>query len=236
MIEDACQAHGARYRGRARRIARGARLLQLLPHQEPRRVGRRRRRRDLRPRAGRPRARCCAPTASARATTTASWAPPPASTPCRPRSCDASCALLEAGTSERRRLGADAARRSRLTAGRRAGRRAMRSSWSTLPFAEADHVYHLFVVRCARATSCATTCRRAESPRRFTTPRRSTAPRHTPTSASPPAACRSARRQAERICSLPLFPGMSEAELERVVDAVDGIHERRQPLQRVDRI
>jgi dTDP-4-amino-4,6-dideoxygalactose transaminase len=27
---------------------------------------------------------------------------------------------------------------------------------------------------------------------------------------------------AERICSLPLFPGMSDVELEQIVDAVDG--------------
>ena len=49
VVEDACQAHGARYRGRRVGTPGRARLLQLLPRQEPRRVGRRWRGRDLRP-------------------------------------------------------------------------------------------------------------------------------------------------------------------------------------------
>ena len=43
LIEDACQAHGARLPGPPRRHPRRRRLLQLLPDQEPRWLGRRRR-------------------------------------------------------------------------------------------------------------------------------------------------------------------------------------------------
>ena len=43
VLEDACQAHGARYRGRRVGSIGDRRLLQLLSGQEPRRLGRRRR-------------------------------------------------------------------------------------------------------------------------------------------------------------------------------------------------
>ena len=45
VVEDAAQAHGARWERRPRRLARARRRVQLLPEQEPR--GARRRRRDL---------------------------------------------------------------------------------------------------------------------------------------------------------------------------------------------
>ena len=52
VIEDAAQAHGARYRGRACRLAGDRRLLQLLSDEEPWRLRRRRAHHDQRRRAG----------------------------------------------------------------------------------------------------------------------------------------------------------------------------------------
>ena len=42
ILEDACQAHGAHFRGTAARLVRGRLRIQFLPHQEPRRARRRR--------------------------------------------------------------------------------------------------------------------------------------------------------------------------------------------------
>ncbi len=58
------------------------------------------------------------------------------------------------------------------------------------------------------------------SPARCTTPFRSTAPAPTPSSASEPGSLPVSEAAAERICSLPVFPGMSDAELDQVVGAV----------------
>ena len=98
ILELARAARAARDRGHrpgARRLLQGParrldgrhRLLLVLPHQEPRRLGRRRRDRDQRRGDRASTSCCCARTASPRATTTGSSARPRASTRCRPRSC-----------------------------------------------------------------------------------------------------------------------------------------------------
>ncbi len=126
---------------------------------------------------------------------------------------------LEDRNEQRRRLGREL--RARLTAaGALEGERAI--ELVNLPFAEADHVYHLFVVRsefrdelrehlqaCGVASAV-----HYPSPIHLTEAyaHLGLGPGSLPVSES----------HAERICSLPLFPGMSDAELERIVDAVDG--------------
>ncbi len=89
-----------------------------------------------------------------------------------------------------------------------------------LPFAEADHVYHLFVVRCAQRDLLREHLgeRGVASAVHYPVPIHRTgayadlglAEGSLPVSES----------AAERICSLPIFPGMSESELEQVVSAV----------------
>jgi dTDP-3-amino-3,4,6-trideoxy-alpha-D-glucose transaminase len=89
-----------------------------------------------------------------------------------------------------------------------------------LPFAEADHVYHLFVVRSERrdqlrahlAAYGVASAIHYPSPIHLTEAyaHLGLGPGSLPVSES----------LAQRICSLPLFPGMSEAELEHTVDAV----------------
>ena len=98
ILEVAADARHRRPRGRVpgarrplprppRRDAGRRGLLQLLPGQEPRRLGRRRGRRHRRGRSWPSACACCARTASARATATAWWAPRRAWTRCRRRSC-----------------------------------------------------------------------------------------------------------------------------------------------------
>jgi dTDP-3-amino-3,4,6-trideoxy-alpha-D-glucose transaminase len=89
-----------------------------------------------------------------------------------------------------------------------------------LPFPEADHVYHLFVVRCAQRDLLREHLgeRGVASAVHYPVPIHRTGAYadlglgvgSLPVSES----------AAERICSLPIFPGMSEAELDRVVGAV----------------
>ncbi len=121
---------------------------------------------------------------------------------------------LDGWNEERRRLGA--ALRERLTG---AGGAAVVDP-VRLPFAEADHVYHLFVVRCAERDAL-----------REHLVARGVATRHPLPRADPPhrrlrrarAAARQPARErgaGQRICSLPIFPGMTAAELEQVVEAV----------------
>ena len=99
VVEDACQAHGALYKRPPGRLLRRRRLLQLLPDQEPRRLGRRRRARHQRPRPRPQGAVAALPRRGASATTT-SWRPEPtASTRCRRRSSRSSCATCRTGTS-----------------------------------------------------------------------------------------------------------------------------------------
>lgn len=83
-----------------------------------------------------------------------------------------------------------------------------------------DHVYHLFVVQSDRRDALRAHLARARvgSAVHYPTPIHLTeAYADSHPSAQPLAA---AERLAERICSLPLFPAMSERELERIADAV----------------
>jgi dTDP-3-amino-3,4,6-trideoxy-alpha-D-glucose transaminase len=138
---------------------------------------------------------------------------------------------LDGWNNERRRLGR--ALRERLTsatAGReringggggvvgRADARAVDPV--RLPFAEADHVYHLFVVRCAQRDLLREHLgeRGVASAVHYPVPIHRTGAyadlgvgvESLPVSES----------AAQRICSLPIFPGMSDGELDRVVGAV----------------
>jgi dTDP-3-amino-3,4,6-trideoxy-alpha-D-glucose transaminase len=94
-----------------------------------------------------------------------------------------------------------------------------------LPFPGADHVYHLFVVRCAQRDALREHLARegVASAIHYPTPIHRTqayaglglAPGSLPVS----------EELAERICSLPIFPGMSAGELEHVVRAVESFSE-----------
>jgi dTDP-3-amino-3,4,6-trideoxy-alpha-D-glucose transaminase len=89
-----------------------------------------------------------------------------------------------------------------------------------LPFAEADHVYHLFVVRCAERDAL----------REHLTREGVASAIHYPVPIHRTGAYAELGLQAGslpvsealagQICSLPVFPGMSEAELEQVAKAV----------------
>jgi dTDP-3-amino-3,4,6-trideoxy-alpha-D-glucose transaminase len=89
-----------------------------------------------------------------------------------------------------------------------------------LPFAEADHVYHLFVVRCEERDAL----------REYLAGRGVASAVHYPTPihlteayahlGQPPASLPVCEEHSARICTLPLFPGMSQGELERVAAAV----------------
>jgi dTDP-3-amino-3,4,6-trideoxy-alpha-D-glucose transaminase len=89
-----------------------------------------------------------------------------------------------------------------------------------LPFQEADHVYHLFVVRCAQRDLL----REHLSERGVASAVHYPVPIHrTGAYADLGMGAGSlpvSESAAERICSLPIFPGMSDGELDQVVDAV----------------
>jgi dTDP-3-amino-3,4,6-trideoxy-alpha-D-glucose transaminase len=118
---------------------------------------------------------------------------------------------LDAWNDERRRLGA--ALRERLTP--IAGVEPVQ-----LPFAEADSVYHLFVVRCAERDALREhlAAHGVASAIHYPVPIHRTGAYADLglTAGSLPVS----ETLSERICSLPIFPGMSESELDRVVDAV----------------
>ncbi len=128
-------------------------------------------------------------------------------------------ARLEQRNQERRRLGARL--RERLSAvGALEGERAI--ELVEPPFTEADHVYHLFVVRSERRDELRAHLqeRGVASAVHYPTPIHLTeAYAHLGLG---PGSLPVSEAQAERICSLPLYPGMSEAELEQIVAAVDG--------------
>ncbi len=89
-----------------------------------------------------------------------------------------------------------------------------------LPFAGADHVHHLFVVRAAQrdALRAHLAERGVASAVHYSTPIHLTeAYAHLSLRPGSLPVCEALAR---RICSLPLFPGMTDAELERVAEAV----------------
>lgn len=90
-----------------------------------------------------------------------------------------------------------------------------------LPFAEADHVYHLFVVRCAQRDALREHLLGAGVASAIHYP----VPIHRTGAYAElglePGSLEVSESLATRICSLPLFPGMTEAELDRIVNAID---------------
>ncbi len=138
---------------------------------------------------------------------------------------------LDGWNDERRRLGAQL--RARLTgllgeespttdgAGAVAGPdRARVVDPVHLPFPEADSVHHLFVVRCEQRDAL----REHLAERGVATGIHYPVPIHRTGAYADlglqPGSLPVSEALAERICSLPMFPGMSEAELEQVVGAV----------------
>ncbi|HTZ87143.1 MAG TPA: DegT/DnrJ/EryC1/StrS family aminotransferase [Solirubrobacteraceae bacterium] len=102
-----------------------------------------------------------------------------------------------------------------------------------LPFPEADHVYHLFVVRTDERDALREHLseRGVASAVHYPTPiHRTEAYSHLGLGAGSLPVC---EELAERMCSLPLFPSMSDAESERVADAVASFVEDR-AARRVD--
>ncbi|HXB66363.1 MAG TPA: DegT/DnrJ/EryC1/StrS family aminotransferase [Solirubrobacteraceae bacterium] len=98
-----------------------------------------------------------------------------------------------------------------------------------LPFAGADHVYHLLVVRCAERDLLREHLaeRGVASAIHYPVPiHRTAAYGHLGLG---PGSLPVSEGLAERICSLPIFPGMSDAELERVVEAVASFEGLKRP-------
>jgi dTDP-3-amino-3,4,6-trideoxy-alpha-D-glucose transaminase len=89
-----------------------------------------------------------------------------------------------------------------------------------LPFAEADHVYHLFVVRCAERDALREHLEREGVASAIHYP----VPIHRTGAYAEldlgPGSLPASERLAEQICSLPIFPGMSDIELDRVASAI----------------
>ena len=91
---------------------------------------------------------------------------------------------------------------------------------TSLPFEDADHVYHLFVVRTAQRDELREHLSRREIASAVHYPE----PIHLTDAYAPlgltEGTLPECERLARRICSLPLFPGMSDDDLQRVGDAV----------------
>ena len=119
-----------------RRLGRRLRRVLLLPREEPRGVGRRRRARDERRHDRRARPAAALARRAARATTTSCPARRPGSTRSRPRCCGSSCGASTCGTP--RGGGSRPRSRTRWPAPR---------SSAPVAVAGGDHVYHQFVVR-----------------------------------------------------------------------------------------
>jgi dTDP-3-amino-3,4,6-trideoxy-alpha-D-glucose transaminase len=89
-----------------------------------------------------------------------------------------------------------------------------------LPFVEADHVYHLFVVRCAERDAL----RDHLAEQGVATGIHYPVPIHRTGAYAElgygPGSLPVSESLADQICSLPIFPGMSDVELEQVVSAV----------------
>jgi len=98
--------------------------------------------------------------------------------------------------------------------------------WPTVPFAGADHVHHLFVVRCTQRDALRehlAACGVASAVHYPVPIHRTEAYGHLGLGAG---GLPVSERLAEEICSLPLFPSMTEAEVERVIEAVRGFDHR----------
>ena len=84
-----------------------------------------------------------------------------------------------------------------------------------------DHVFHQFVVTTRRARGAARAPRGAwRGDRRSTTPCRSTAPAAYAAAGPARARCPSRSGSPAEVCSLPMHPGLTAAEIERIAAAV----------------
>ncbi len=140
-------------------------------------------------------------------------------------------ALLDGWNERRRELGLSL--RARLDGLGEGASEAERISPTQLPFAEADHVYHLFVVRTDERDALRAHLSEwgVASAVHYPTPIHLTeAYEHLGLGAG---SLPVSERLAERICSLPLYPGMTELELERISAAVSSFAEDR-ARRRVD--
>jgi len=117
-----------------------------------------------------------------------------------------------------RRLDDRNADRRRLGAALRAGLAGTSVQLPAPAFAGADHVYHLFVVRSARRDALRAHLEACgvSSAVHYPIPIHRTEAYGAQPAGTHPAA----ERLAEQICSLPLFPTMSDDEVARVIDAV----------------
>jgi dTDP-3-amino-3,4,6-trideoxy-alpha-D-glucose transaminase len=127
-------------------------------------------------------------------------------------------ARLDTWNEARRRLGAQLRERLSAPADDTPGGRAIEVTG--LPFAEADHVYHLFVVRTDNRDELREHLSRCGVASAVHYP----TPIHLTEAYAELGLARGSlpvsERLAKRMCSLPLFPGMTDAELERVLETV----------------
>jgi dTDP-3-amino-3,4,6-trideoxy-alpha-D-glucose transaminase len=137
---------------------------------------------------------------------------------------------LDGWNEERRRLGAALRERLEEAAGETSADRAIETVG--LPVTAADHVYHLFVVR----TKARDALRAHLSRWGIASAIHYPIPIHLTEAYAHlglgPGSLPVSERLAEQICSLPLFPGMTDIELERVAEAVEAFAEDRPPRSR----
>jgi dTDP-3-amino-3,4,6-trideoxy-alpha-D-glucose transaminase len=127
-------------------------------------------------------------------------------------------ARLDSWNEARRRLGSELRERLSVTSSGAPGGRAIEVTG--LPFAEADHVYHLFVVRTEERDAL----RDHLSQRGVASAIHYPEPIHLTEAYAHlglgPGSLPVSERLAKQICSLPLFPSMTDTELEHVAGAV----------------
>jgi dTDP-3-amino-3,4,6-trideoxy-alpha-D-glucose transaminase len=127
---------------------------------------------------------------------------------------------LDDWNTRRRELGSALREKLADAFDRRPGERAI--SLTSLPFDEADHVYHLFVVRAEARDELREHLDRhgIASAVHYPTPiHRTGAYAHL---GMGPGSLPVSERLSERMCSLPIFPSMTNTEIERVAQAVLG--------------
>ena len=211
VIEDACQAHGAERDGAARGRRRHRRGIQLLSGQEPRRVRRRGRGRDRRRRRWPSGCARCASTARPRSTTTSVEGYTARLDTIQAIVLLRKLPLLDGLERRAPRGGRDLRRGAR---GRRRPRAAPHGGRQRPGLAPVRRPHARSATRSRR------TWPPAASAPACTTRSPSTCRPRTGTSATAPGAFPVTERYTARCLSLPLFPGIRESQLERVVEAV----------------
>jgi dTDP-3-amino-3,4,6-trideoxy-alpha-D-glucose transaminase len=125
---------------------------------------------------------------------------------------------LDAWNTRRRELGS--ALRTRLASALEQGSGEAAIELTSLPFAGADHVYHLFVVR----TDARDELREHLAQRGIASAIHYPTPIHLTDAYAHvglrPGSLPVSERLSARICSLPIFPSMTDAEIDQVADAV----------------